>query len=83
MCVSGTVPFLHLSLEGQENLVLVTVLVGPCPEERGKIEFRRRSDDSRNTFQEHLRIMRATSSMGTKDGRQIALRTKISIFHLG
>lgn len=51
--------------------------------ERGKIEPRRRSDASGNSLQEHLRVMRAASSIGTKDGRQIALRTKSHIIHLG
>lgn len=81
MCVSRTVPFLHLSLEGQENSV--PSWLDSFRRERERLEPSRRSDVSRNNFQEHLKIMGAISPTETKDGGQIALRTKIYINHLG
>ena len=64
MCVSGTVPFVHLPLEGQENPM--PSWVNSVGWERERIEPRRRSDVSRNHFQEHLTIMGAISSTGNQ-----------------
>lgn len=55
MCVSGTVPFLLLSLESQENPV--PSWMESVGSERETLEPRRRSEISRNNFQEHLRII--------------------------
>lgn len=49
--------------------------------ERGRIEPGRRSNASRNNFQEHLKITGWTSSVETNREEQIALRWKF-ILHI-